>query len=105
MKPVLKFAIVAGGYLLAFLAACGAVALHSAVTDESGAQDSGGMSAFGNLVLFVAVFGAVAWCLRAWDATFSCRRRKAPASYLNRILRWARLTWEAGVAPWLGRFT
>ena len=60
MKPVLKIAIVAGGYLLAFLIASLAVALHAALTRESGAQASGGMSAFGDLVLFVAVFGAVA---------------------------------------------
>lgn len=60
MKPVLKITIVAGGYLLALLAAFAAVALHSAVTGESGAQNSGGMSAFGDLVLFVAVFGVVA---------------------------------------------
>ena len=60
MKPVLKVAIVAGGYLLAFLMASAAVALHAALTRESGAQASGGMSAFGDLVLFVAVFGAVA---------------------------------------------
>lgn len=60
MKPVLKVAIVAGGYLLAVLMASAAVALHAALTGESGAQASGGMSAFGDLVLFVAVFGAVA---------------------------------------------
>jgi hypothetical protein len=60
MRPVFKVAIVAGGYLLAFLVAFAAVALHAAITGESGAQASGGMSAFGDLVLFVAVFGAVA---------------------------------------------
>jgi hypothetical protein len=60
MKPVLKVAIIAGGYLLALLMASAAVALHAALTSESGAQTSGGMSAFGDVVLFVAVFGAVA---------------------------------------------
>jgi hypothetical protein len=60
MKPVLKVVIVAGGFLLAFLMAFGAVTLHGALTAESDAQASGGMSAFGDLVLFVAVFGAVA---------------------------------------------
>lgn len=50
----------AGGYLLAFLIASIAVALHAALTSESGNQASGGMSAFGDLVLFVAVFGTVA---------------------------------------------
>jgi hypothetical protein len=60
MKPMVKVAIVAGGYLVAFLMASAAVALHSALSGESGAQASGGMSAFGDLILFVAVFGAVA---------------------------------------------
>ncbi|HXN35535.1 MAG TPA: hypothetical protein VN877_05155 [Opitutaceae bacterium] len=60
MKPILKVAIVAGGYVLAFLMAAAAVVLHTALAGESGAQASGGMSAFGDLVLFVAVFGAVA---------------------------------------------
>ena len=60
MKPLLKVAIVAGGYLLAILLACAAVALHMALTSDSGAQASGGMAAFGDLVLFIAVFGAVA---------------------------------------------
>lgn len=60
MKPILKVAIVAGGYLLAFIMAFAAVALHAALAGEAGAQASGGMSAFGDLVLFVAVFGAVA---------------------------------------------
>ena len=60
MKPIFKVAIVAGGYLLAFFTACAAVAFHTAVISDSGAQSSGGMSAFGDLILFVAVFGAVA---------------------------------------------
>jgi hypothetical protein len=60
MKPLLKVALIVGGYILAFLAATAAVALHAALASESGTQASGGMSAFGDLVLFVAVFGAVA---------------------------------------------
>jgi len=60
MRPILKVAIVAGGYLLAFVLASVAVVVHSALTSESGAQASDGMSAFGDLVLFVVVFGAVA---------------------------------------------
>jgi hypothetical protein len=60
MKPAVKIAIVAGGYVLAFLIACGAVALHAALTSQLVAQASGGMSAFGDLVLFVVVFGAAA---------------------------------------------
>jgi hypothetical protein len=59
MKPVYKVAIVAGGYLLAFVMACAAVALHVAFTSGSVGQASSGMSAFGDMVLFVFVFGAV----------------------------------------------
>ena len=59
MKPPIKVAIVAGGYLLAFVLAYAAVALHTAWVNESGPLASDGMSAFGDLVLFVAVFGTV----------------------------------------------
>jgi hypothetical protein len=79
MKPVLKVAIVAGGYLLAFLMAFAAVALHSAFTGESGAQDSGGMSAFGDLVLFVAVFGAAALVPTGVAIFFFLSKRNKPA--------------------------
>ncbi len=58
MKPVYKVVIVAGGYLLAFPMACAAVALHVAFTSGSIGQASSGMSAFGDMVLFVIVFGA-----------------------------------------------
>ena len=60
MKPLFEVAIVAGGYLLAFFVACAAVALHAALTSGSGGQASAGMSAFGDLILFVAVFGLIA---------------------------------------------
>jgi hypothetical protein len=60
MKPLLKITIVAGGYLVAFLVAYAAVAIHAALTINSAAQASAGMSAFGDLVLFVVVFIAVA---------------------------------------------
>src|SRR5205085_911299 len=78
MKPILKVAIVAGGYLLAFLMASAAVALHAALTRESGAQASGGMSAFGDLVLFVAVFGAVALVPTSAAAFFLLSKKKTP---------------------------
>ena len=78
MKPVLKVAIVAGGYLLAFLMASTAVALHAALTHESGAQASGGMSAFGDLVLFVAVFGAVALVPTGAAFFFLLSKKKMP---------------------------
>ena len=59
MKPILKVAIVAAGYVLAILIAWAAVAVHAVLTNGPAAQASAGMSAFGDLVLFVLVFGAV----------------------------------------------
>ena len=76
MRLALKVAIVAGGYLLAFVLAFAAVALHAAITGESGAQASGGMSAFGDLVLFVAVFGAVAGVPTGAGCFFLLTKRK-----------------------------
>ena len=79
MKPVLKVAIVAGGYLLAFLLASAAVALHVLLTGESGAQASGGMAAFGDLVLFVVVFGAVALVPTGAAFFFLLSKKKKPS--------------------------
>lgn len=78
MKPVLKVALVAGGYLLAFLMACVAVGLHAGLSGESGAQASGGMAAFGDLVLFVTVFGAVALVPTGVAFFFLFSKKKAP---------------------------
>jgi hypothetical protein len=78
MKPLFKVAIVAGGYLVAFLLACAAVALHSAVTNASGSGPSDGMSAFGDLILFVAVFGAVALVPTAAALYFLLSKKKMP---------------------------
>jgi len=69
MKPIHKVAVVADGYLLAFLLALAAVALHTAITGESDARASDGMSAFGDLVLFGAVFAA-----REFSSSFRGRR-------------------------------
>jgi hypothetical protein len=85
MKPLLKVAIVAGGYLLAILVACAAVALHAGLTSESGAQASGGMSAFGDLVLFVAVFGTVA-LVPTGAAFYFLLSKKKPNQSPNRTL-------------------
>jgi hypothetical protein len=83
MKPLLKVAIVAGGYLLAFLMASAAVALHAALTSESGAQASGGMSAFGDLVLFVAIFGTVALVPTGAAFFFLLSKKKLPNQTLE----------------------
>jgi hypothetical protein len=60
MKPLLKVAVIAGGYIAAFLMASAAVAIHVANTSGPEAQASSGMYAFGDAVLFVAVFGVAA---------------------------------------------
>jgi hypothetical protein len=78
MRPTLKVAIVAGGYILALLMAFATVALHTAMTSESGAQPSGGMSAFGDSVLFVAVFGAVGLVPTGAGCFFLLSRAKKP---------------------------
>jgi hypothetical protein len=60
MKSSLKVTLVAGGYVAAFLAASAAVAIRVASTSGPEAQAAGGMYAFGDSVIFVAVFGVVA---------------------------------------------
>ena len=60
MKPLLKVAVVAGAYIAAFLIAFAAVAVRVAITSGSDAQASSGMHAFGDALLFVAVFGGCA---------------------------------------------
>lgn len=60
MKASLKIGVVAGGYIAAFLVASAAVAVRLANTSGPDAQASSGMYAFGDAVLFVAVFGVSA---------------------------------------------
>src|SRR4030095_1382513 len=60
MKPSLKVSVIAGGYIAALLMAFAAVALHIATTSGPDAQASSGMYAFGDALLFVAVFAACA---------------------------------------------
>jgi hypothetical protein len=57
MKPALKVGVVTAGYLAAFLIAAAAVAIRLSETSGPDAQAAGGMYAFGDLALFVAVFG------------------------------------------------
>ena len=51
-----KVGLVLGGYILACLAAGGAVYVNQLFTPDDVAQASAGMSAFGDLILFVAAF-------------------------------------------------
>jgi hypothetical protein len=60
MKPFLKFALVVGGYIVAFLVASAAVAIRVADTSGPDAQASSGMYAAGDAFLFVGVFGVSA---------------------------------------------
>lgn len=76
MKPALKVAIVVGGYLLSFLTAWAAVTIHEALADSASSQASSGMSAFGDLVLFVAVFGVAAMVPTSAGLYFIFSRKK-----------------------------
>jgi hypothetical protein len=78
MKPVVKVAIVGCGYLLAFLIAWAAVALNAALTSGSDADASGGMQAFGDLLLFVTVFGVVALLPTGAALFFLLSKKKLP---------------------------
>src|SRR5690242_1891330 len=60
MRGYAKAGIVIGGYVLAFAIASAAVALHMATTNQADASAASGMYAFGDTILFVAVFGVVA---------------------------------------------
>jgi len=57
MNASLKVGVVVGGYVAAFLVASAAVGIRLANTSGPDAQASSGMYAFGDAVLFVAVFG------------------------------------------------
>lgn len=58
MSTLAKFGLVIGGYVVACLIAYGAVYINDLFMDPAVA--SGGMSAFGDLILFVGVFGVLA---------------------------------------------
>jgi hypothetical protein len=60
MKSSIKVTVIAGGYVAAFLMASAAVAIRMASTWGPDAQAASGMYAFGDSVLFVAVFGVLA---------------------------------------------
>ena len=60
MKPFLKVAMAAGGYVAAFLIASAVVAIRIANTSGPDAQAASGMYAAGDALLFAAVFGVCA---------------------------------------------
>ena len=57
MSILSKFGLVIGGYVAACLVAYGAVYVNDLFVDPAVLQASSGMSAFGDLILFVGVFG------------------------------------------------
>jgi hypothetical protein len=57
-RPSVKFGLVAVGYAAALAIALGVVAIRVAETSGPVAQASSGMYAFGDLLTFLAVFGA-----------------------------------------------
>ena len=55
-----KLWLVIGGYVLACLAAGAAVYVNGLFTQDPAAQASAGMYAFGDLILFIGLFGFLA---------------------------------------------
>jgi len=60
MSRLAKLGLVIGGYIAACLVAYGAVYINDLFMDPAVLQASSGMSAFGDLILFVGVFGVLA---------------------------------------------
>ena len=60
-RPLLKALIVSAGYAFALCAACVMVYIRQLHTQGPDAQASAGMYAFGDFMLFVAVFGVAAF--------------------------------------------
>jgi hypothetical protein len=60
MSRLAKLGLVVGGYVAACLVASGAVYINGLFTQNAVAQASSGMYAFGDLILFVGVFGFLA---------------------------------------------
>src|SRR5215831_15644399 len=60
MKAPAKIGLVFAGYVAAVLVAYGVLAIYTAATSGPDRQTYGGMYAFGDGLLFLAVFGAAA---------------------------------------------
>jgi len=60
MSRLTKLGLVLGGYVIACLVASGVVYVYERLTQDAVAQTSAGMYAFGDLILFVGVFGVLA---------------------------------------------
>ena len=60
MSRLSKASLVIGGYVLACLIASGGVYVYDKFTQDAASQASAGMYAFGDLILFIGVFGVLA---------------------------------------------
>lgn len=60
MSRIARLGIIIGGYVAACLLACGVVYVYRLLTDNAVTQASSGMYAFGDLLLFVGMFGILA---------------------------------------------
>ena len=60
MSKLTKLGLVIGGYVAACLLASGVVYVYELLTNTAAAQASSGMYAFGDLLLFVGMFGILA---------------------------------------------
>jgi hypothetical protein len=60
MSTIKKLGLVIGGYVAACILASGVVYVYQLFTDNAVAQASSGMYAFGDLLLFVGIFGILA---------------------------------------------
>ncbi len=60
MSTIKKLGLVIAGYLAACLLASGVVYVYQLLTDNAAAQASSGMYAFGDLLLFLGMFGILA---------------------------------------------
>ena len=60
MSTLTKLGLVAGGYVAACLLASGLVYVYQLLTDNAATQASSGMYAFGDVLLFIGVFGSLA---------------------------------------------
>jgi hypothetical protein len=60
MSKLTKLGVILGGYILACLIASGVLYVYQLFTQDAAAQASSGMYAFGDLLLFLGVFGVLA---------------------------------------------
>lgn len=61
MSKHVKIGLVLGGYSLACLASAGIVRVYQLFTQDPAAQASAGMYAFGDVFLFLGVYGGLAF--------------------------------------------